>query len=245
MVTKYQVINFFEKNKENPYIKFMLDEKHENVIHKDTGKHFATIDEYIGAMKKVLHCDFELIYEEHPSLMSIIRCKECGTVIFTRDDESYDPNLNCPTCSDYKTYFEYWTKEEIDNDEKKQNTIKLYQEIQHHMEESYKRTKKRGLQDWEIWKKKIKFKKTMWIISLECNNLFHTKIKGLKLCINKYEKDPDSINSYIYKKHIRIPLSFYAFYIQFILPYKKNTHPSVRKYHFWQKKKSDDNSDKS
>jgi len=242
MVTKYNVINFFEKRKGDPTVPHTIDEKHENIIYKDTGKVLATIDEYMAAMKKVLHCDFELIYDEHPSCFSVIRCKECGTVIFERYDEDYDPNLCCPTCGGYKTYFDFWTKEEIDSDEEKQKAIKNYEEMQRELDESYARRQKRGgLYDWEIWKKRIEFKKTLWNISLECDNLFYSKpkLKGLKLIIKMSKRDPEYDDMFVWKKSTRIPLSWYAFYIHCILPYSKTCPEELRKYHFWQKKPKD------
>ena len=34
---------------------------------------------------------FECIYDEHVSCLSIIKCNNCGTVVFYRYDEDYEP----------------------------------------------------------------------------------------------------------------------------------------------------------
>ena len=233
MITKYDIIHSLKKAKDDPEMKFTLDDKHENIIEKETGKVLFSIDEGMEYFRKKFHCNFEVIYYEHGLLEITYRCKECGTVIFASEDENYDPKLACPTCGGYKTHFEYWTKEQIDSDEKKQNTVKMFHEMMHEKEEAAKRREKRGLCDWEIWKKDIKFKNSKITLSLECLNLFHTKLKGLNLYITKWVKED---NGYIGKKFTRIPLSPYAFYIQCIVSYKKDTHPSIRKYYPWQKK---------
>ena len=130
MLSKYAVKEFFRKNKDNPEIKITLDEKEENLVSKETGIFISTIDEYLHFMRKKFHCDFELVYEEHVSLIEILRCKECGTVIFTTEDNDYDPRLCCPTCGGYNTWFEYWTADDIKNDPNKQEAIQHFEQMQ-------------------------------------------------------------------------------------------------------------------
>ena len=81
-------------------------------INVETGEVLCSIEVYTQFMREKLHCDFENVFYEHVSLLNVIRCKQCGTVIFASEDEYYEANLRCPTCSDYKTGYEYWTKEE-------------------------------------------------------------------------------------------------------------------------------------
>ena len=103
MISKYDIIRSFEKAaKDGKKTELQLDDKKENIINVETGEVICTLEVYTQFMREKLHCDFETVYYEHVSLLDVVRCKQCGTVIFTREDEDYDPNLRCPTCSDYK-----------------------------------------------------------------------------------------------------------------------------------------------
>ena len=242
MISDYDIIRTcrrYEKEGRTDFGKLSEDEK--DIIDCETGRKLCSVSEFAQAMRKKMHCDFESVYYEHPSLFHVIRCTECGTVIFTREDEDYDPNLCCPTCGKYETHFEYWTKEEIEADEKKQNTIKVYDEMTQYQKESYERRQRRGLCDWEICKKTIRIgNKNKYECTLECSNLFSKerkglmRLKGLNLHIIKWEKD--NSGSYVGKKFTRIPLSPYSVYIQWIYPYSKNAHPSLKKDLPWNKK---------
>lgn len=232
MVSNYDIIKSFERfEREGKQVALKLNEDKSGLVASDTGEYICSIDTYAQHLREKLHCDFEVIYDEHVSLQVVYRCKECGTVIFARDDEDYDPNLSCPTCGGYNTYFEYWTKEDIDSDESKQKSIEGMQMMQKYMNESAKRRKERGLNDWEIWKREVQFKNYRMTFALECCNLFDGKkglarIKGLNLHIIRWEKDNDGIG-YIGKKYTRIPLSPYSVYINWILPHTKKYKESV------------------
>ena len=165
---------------------------------------------------------FECIYYESASLLNVLRCTDCGTVIFTTDDEDYDPNLKCPTCTDYHTYFKYWTMEDIESDKEKQDQINFFEEMMRYWEEKNKRINKRnGKYDWQIAIKKFCGKKRFLGLSLECNNITKSYFKGLRLDVNIGEKRYDGDLGYIIKKHYTIPLSWSQFYIQFIYPYSR------------------------
>ena len=127
MISKYDVIRAFEMaDKKGEKLAMYLSEDKNSLMDTETGEFVCSMDTYVDYMRKKLHCDFECIYHEHASLTTIYRCKECGTVIFTGDDEHYDPNLKCPTCSDYHHWSgEFWTKEEIEADEDKQKAIQF------------------------------------------------------------------------------------------------------------------------
>lgn len=192
---------------------FSIDENN-NVVDKETGEVVCDISVLLQVLREKLHCDFEVVYECHPLLDVILRCKQCGTVIFTTEDEDYEPNLCCPTCSDFKTGFEYWTKEEIERDEKKKETILFYEKMYAEDIEAEKRRKARGGKyDWQIGKCSFKIPGNKKVyLDLECDNLFKSKLKGLRLDVHIGEKDGDY--SYVVKKFFTIPLSLSHLKIQ-------------------------------
>lgn len=153
-----------------------------------------------------MHCDFECIHHCHVSLETTLRCRECGTVIFSRDDEEYDHNLCCPTCGGYETHFKYWTKEEIENDTQKADTIKFLEEWTKEENEAYERRKRRkGKYDSEIWNWTIRGKKHGVKFELKCDNLFKHGLNGLYFRINWMERD--DCGWFVYRKWWEIPLS--------------------------------------
>lgn len=248
LISKYDVIQTFKKaKKEGRQLAMYLSEDNKNLIETDTDKVVCSLDTYLDFLRKKLHCNFECIYHEHVSLVTIYRCKDCGTVIFGGDDEfTYDPNLKCPTCGNYKTHLEYWTKEEIDKDEKKQKTITLYEDMTREEIEMEKRRQARGGKyDWQIWNKQIYGKKRYWRFELQDfgRQLGVSKLNpnykrpwykcNLEFTIDTGKKDGIS---YSVTKHYRIPLAPYSFYLQFIFPYSKKCTPDLRKYYPWQKK---------
>lgn len=203
MISKYDIKKVAESEK----CWFKIDDN-ENVIDKETGECVATIETFLSLLRHKLHCDFEVIYSCHPTLETTYRCKDCGTVIFAREDEDYEVNLCCPVCSDYKTGFEYWSGEEIKNDVEKQNTIDFLIQMQKEQEESYRRRKKRnGKCDWQIFKWRIKIPKRAIYFELQCDDLFRSKLKGLRLEVRIGEKDDFG---YVIKKSFVIPLSIGA-----------------------------------
>ena len=99
------------------------------LLDTNTHEEVCSIQTYLKYMREKLHCDFETVYYEHACLDDVLRCRQCGTVIFSGDDERYDPNLCCPSCGEYKTSLVYWTKDEIEQDEAKRKTIKMYEDF--------------------------------------------------------------------------------------------------------------------
>ena len=239
MLSKYDMIRYVKRMKsENEDFPFYLSEDEEEIIDSRTNRTVCSVDTYLDAMRKKLHCDFEVIYEEHGLLTLVYRCRECGTVIFGGDDEErYDPNLTCPTCSDYKTWLGYWTKEEIENDPQKQKEINSLIAMQKYQNEYYERRRRRGgLLDSELWKKEFRLKNSSYTVTLECMNLWGERLKGLNLHIIKFSRKHSNDLGLSSEWFKRIPLSPYAVYIQWIYPYSKRCHSSLRKYYFWQKK---------
>ena len=239
MISNYDTIRIVKHwMKEEKDFVYCLNENETEIWNSKTNERICSVDTFTDYMRKKFHCDFEVIYEEHGLLTSVYRCKECGTVIFGGDDEDrYDPNLTCPTCSNYKTWLEYWTKEDIENDPEKQKTIEGLIKAQEYEDEMYKRIKRRGgLSDSELWKKEFKFKNTLYKVTLECMNLWGERLKGLNLHIIKFSRKNSNDVGLYSEWFKRIPLSPYAVYIQWIYPYSKKCHPSLRKYGFWQKK---------
>ena len=70
--------------------KIVYDREHPNVK--------IEVAEIVDDMRKKHHCDFECIFYEHGTLTAVLQCRQCGAVIFTSEDEDYDPNLECPCC---------------------------------------------------------------------------------------------------------------------------------------------------
>lgn len=208
MVTKWDMINYMKKNVDKLQYIYKEDE---DAIYDKQGKYVTSLDEYLDFYRKKSGESFESIYYEHISLINVLRCTECGTVIFTTEDEDYDPRLKCPTCTDYKTHFEYWTKKDIDSDEEKQKEIKLLETMTQERVEREKRIEKRnGKFDWEIAIKKFYGKKICLELILECDDITKSFFKGLRLKINigkKTKKD----TGYIMKKFFTIPLSWSHF----------------------------------
>lgn len=206
MISKYDVKKFLSSKKDDDSFPFY--EKDGFIYDKEDDKSICDLDFYLSFLRKKLHCSFETVYYNHGSLTEILRCTECGAIIFTGDDERYDPNLCCPVCSDYN-HNDYWTKEDIENDPKKQDQIKFYEEwTKSEIEAAKRREARGGLYDWQIFKKDYYGKKRSLHIELK-------KLYGYTLEIKIGEKDG---YGYIVKKSFEIPLSPKAFYIKFIYP---------------------------
>ena len=145
---RYQVSNmgrikslkYLKKNASN--LNIIIDD---DDIYDNFGKYLCKIDDYVETFKLKHGCSFTSIYYCHGTLENILKCNKCGTVIFTDEDERYDPNLRCPTCTDYKTYFEYWAKEDIESDESKQDTIKYLKEEMEYKDFDYTPNLKRSI----------------------------------------------------------------------------------------------------
>lgn len=208
MVSKWDAKNYIKKNVDKLQYIYKEDE---DAIYDKQGKYITSLDEYLDFYRKKSGESFESIYYEHVSLINVLRCTECRTVIFTTEDEDYDPRLKCPTCTDYKTHFEYWTKEDIDSDEEKQKEIKLLETMTQERVEREKRIEKRnGKFDWEIAIKKFYGKKICLEFILECDDITKSFFKGLRLKIN-IGKNTKEDTGYIMKKFFTIPLSWSHF----------------------------------
>lgn len=216
MVSKYDMEEFIKKNIDKfPYV---YKEEEEAFYDKD-GSYITSLDEFLKVYRKNSGESFESIYYEHVCLQDVLRCTECGTVIFTTEDEWYDPHLKCPTCTDYHTHFKYWTKEDIESDEQKQNTIKFFKELMERNAEREKRIKRRnGKQDWEIAIKKFRGKKRFLELVLECDNITESYFKGLRLKVTMGKLNG---RGYAISKLFTIPLSWSYFYIRYVYKHKK------------------------
>ena len=224
MVSKYDMKKFIEKNPDKfPYIY----KEDEDAIYSKEGNYICSLVEFLKIYRKHSGESFECIYDEHISLEEVLRCTECGTVIFAYEDERYDPHLKCPTCTNYETRFKYWTKEDIDSDKEKQDVINYFKEVMDYRVEQAKRIKRRnGLNDWQITRKKIYTKKKLFIFDLECDDITKSYLKGLRLDVGICTKDEDGM--FIQKKNFTIPLSWSQFYILFIYRHLGKCHPSLR-----------------
>lgn len=142
MVSKYNIIEYAKQFPNKCW--YIVSEDKTRIIDKATGEDVCSMDTLVDVMRDKMHCNFEVVYSCHPTLEVVYRCKECGTVIFASDDEYYDPNLRCPTCGEYKTWFKFWTADDITKDEKKREAIKAYEAMQREQVEADKRYFKRG-----------------------------------------------------------------------------------------------------
>ena len=211
MISQYDIRQFHKHHADK--VDYKIDEN-DMLVHKETGAVLCSLEDFTISMRKHLHCDFECVYSCPGSLLNVLRCKECGCVIFASDDEyDYDDNLCCPVCAGYDTHFRYYTSEEIASDEKKRKEVELYEEFTREQAEAYERQKKRkGKCDWEICKGKIHFGSNYILyLALECDNLFRTGLKGLKITWSWAVRDD---RCFVYKKRGTIPLSWWSFKVQ-------------------------------
>lgn len=210
MISQYDVIRYAKNNPEKSW--FRIEEK--NVIDKETNEVVCSLEKLTQYIKESMHCDFECLHHCHASLETTLRCRECGTVIFSYDDEDYDPHLCCPICGGYQTHFKYWTKEEIENDTQKADTIKFLEDWTKEENEAYERRKKRnGKYDSEIWNWTIRGKKYGVKFELKCDNLFKHGLNGLHFRINWMDRDDSGW--FVYRKWWTIPLSISYLKIMF------------------------------
>ena len=236
MINEYIVRSAFKKAKlEGRSLAMYMNEEGTKLFDSETNEFVCTIETYIKYLREELHCDFEVVYYEHATLDEVLRCKQCGTVIFTGDDERYDPNLCCPGCGEYKTSLVYWTGEEIEQDEAKRKTIEMYEEFSRQQKIEYERRKRRGgLYDWQLIDKTKFFKKRAVHIELEdfghgWDGEKHSRPWWKRMVQFRFSfaKKDDDI-SYSTKWKIEIPLSPYSWYI---------------KYRIWKKRRKKDGTD--
>lgn len=191
------------------------------------GKIELSGDSYVKKYREIVGTSFDCIYSEHVSLFSLLQCTKCGTVIFEYEDEDWEPNLHCPTCTDKKTGFTFLTKAEIEADPEKQKMLRLYTDMQKHQIEADERWFKRGrLYDWQIkkWRKVIGH--TLITFELECADITKSYFKGLRLIIGHGKGDTEC--GYKMGSSVRIPLSTQAFYTQFIYHHLGKCEPTLR-----------------
>ena len=215
MISKYNLKKFIKENPDSfPYI---YKEEEDALYDKEDGSYVAPLDKFLEIYRKNNGESFECLYCEHVFDYAVLQCTECGTVIFTYEDYRYEPQLKCPTCTDYETGFDFWTKEDIEGDEGKQEALRIYKELTEKEKETQERIKRRnGKRDWQIAIKKIKLKKWHLYLFLECDDITESYFKGLRLKVDIFAKeDPTELGMYL-KKSFTIPLSWSAFYYQFI-----------------------------
>lgn len=227
MISIYDMRNYIEKQNEN--LRFYLDSNSDYLYSKDLGEKVCTLKEFTESYRKLSGESFESIFYEHVGLFNVLKCTECGTVIFTYEDESYDPSLKCPVCTDYKTHFEYWTIEDIQNDVCKQGKLKWFDEATKQQIEKDDRIKRRkGKYDWQIIEKRFYGKMYCLSFELECNDITKSYFKGLRLKLSCGKKDNADSLGYKMKLPLRIPLCWSKFYIQFIYKHLGKCHPDLR-----------------
>ena len=144
-------------------------------------------------------------------LQHVIRCNRCGTIIFSSEDENYEPYLRCPNCTDYKTGHIFWTKEEIDASEDKQRIIKSYENMQKEMDLDYEFEKKRGKPNDRI----CRFKVLNTFVEICCHNCRKSYFNGLRIELWKinYDENGDIYNSTWYKS---IPLTLRGIWYRYL-----------------------------
>lgn len=208
MISTYDVRKWINENEKSPCY-----EKEGLIYNKDDNKELCSFEDFTNQMRKKLHCDFECIFYEHATLDEVLRCKECGAVIFTGDDERYDPNLVCPVCGGYK-HSHYWSAEDIANDVDKQKQIEAMKEYMEEKKRAEARREARGgLYDWELWKKDFYGEK--YYLGIE---LYHLTGYDIEF---RFGKKMENSLMYTTTKHFKIPLSPRAIFILWIYPVKR------------------------
>lgn len=225
MIYKSDLIDFLTKNSDR--LDISLDVNN-NLIYDKSGNMISTIDDYLEMVRLKEGCSFSSIYYSHAFLKNILKCNKCGTIIFTKEDEEFDPKLKCPTCTSYETYFIYYTKEQIENNNGIKNAINAYIELSKYEQEAREYEEKHGHPYWQILNKKIYIKNYMYNFVLNCDDIRKSCFKGLYLKINYSIKDKTE-NFYIYKKQILIPLSFKMIYAHWLYPIFDKFHIKKRR----------------
>ena len=209
MITKKELLDTILERKKNVTYDVETD-----MLHYDDKQ--VPFKEFYDIFLKKNGMSFKCICDVHWECMSVLECTECGTVIKYYYDEDYDPNFRCPTCTDYKTGFEYHTKEEIANSGELQDIIKMYHGLDKIMQEKEERRKKRnGLEDHQLIRPiNIRIGNNIYRFNVLVNSILNrNKLKGLRLQVEKFEKGetvstmkwfktiPLSIEAYHYEAH--------------------------------------------
>lgn len=191
MITQHDVLKFVESRpdmtieyfNQRPFVKF-----YEGGIPVKC----VSLEQVVREIQREGHCDLEIIYSDPGSLDVIYRCNECGTVIFSGDDERFDANLVCPVCDPrYKDKVEFWTKSEIENSVYKHDYYEHWMKDTRVRRMEVERRKRRGKFDWQILRKQINLFGHRIFISLDCDDLFadHFKYRGLRLMIENWDEN--------------------------------------------------------
>jgi hypothetical protein len=151
---------------------------------------------------------FSSIYDNHAFLINLLSCNKCRTVIFEEYNNNWEENFRCPICTDYKTSYDYYSLEDIEQNKNNiQDTINSYKSLKIIEEEMYKKYIKRGNKhEWEITKK--------YTIKLKRKNICFQliKYKYLKMEIYISKKDNYIENVYTIISSFKIPLTIFGIY---------------------------------
>lgn len=216
MVTKKEVLDALKKKYDIVY-----DEENDLITYQGNT---ISMEKVYQKYLRENGMSFKCICDVHWECMSVIECTECGTVVKEYYDEYYEPNFRCPTCTNYKTNYEYYTKEQIESSEGLQAIINMYKNLNQIMQDQdYRRNQRNGLEDYQLLRpRQIKLGNYVYRFSLLIDSITNkNKLQGLKLEIKKFEKK-DSILEL--KKSKIIPLSkrAYDFYKHLLPEYEKN-----------------------
>lgn len=72
---------------------------------------------------------FKVLFGDDATLQYVIKCRDCGTVVVSYNDEGYEHKLSCPTCTNYVTKFKYFTKKEIRKDKDLATYLRVCEKI--------------------------------------------------------------------------------------------------------------------
>lgn len=185
----------------------------DEVFDVETRQRLTTVEDFLERCRRKEHCDFETVYYCHGTLEHVLRCRECGTVVFASDDCSYyEDALCCPHCSDYKTGFEWWSGSDIERDANKREVIQQLERMQQEQDEAAERFMRRNLHDWQIKKYYKEFKKHAVSVEFNAENYIKSGLKGLYVEITIWERGGDlGVGVLKWKRSIEIPLSWSRF----------------------------------
>lgn len=158
---------------------------------------------------------FNCICDVHWECMSILECTECGTIIKYYYDEYYEPTFKCPVCTDYKTNYEYHTKEEIESSQELKTVIDMYKDLNRIQKEQSERIKSRnGLLDSQLCNAvRLNTKTNTYDFQLLIDSITNKNIlQGLRLCITKYEKNSDGCMTSKWFKDIPLSIEALQYY---------------------------------
>ena len=198
MITVKMVIDRAKNNKDSIFI---FDDETKTVLDKETNEPICSYEIYTKWVKEHIGISFKSLYHCHADLTNILECTKCGTIIFTREDEEYDPILRCPVCTDYKTSFKYYTKDQVESDQELSTSIQFYKDWQREMDLDYEFEKKRGKYNSEIFSFMISNVK----IIIGCDNVRKSYFKGLHINIWVREPADNNTTKMIWKT--KIPLT--------------------------------------